>query len=157
MKSLLLFLTIVLFSFNANAEKEDFKQWTCYEHFGDDAKVILEIGYYPHLKLKNISPGVMKLKTNDQNIFVFHKIDGTLDRFSWANNNEDLKQDRLHNTLTISPGDGKSWVFDFSNIKKLKKGESIPASEILNCKDKKTIKSDTSEFMKLMGEVGLIN
>ena len=152
MKKLLLILTFVLFSFSANAEKENFKQWTCYEHFGDDAKIVLEIGYFPSSTDKNFSAGIMKLKTNDRNILVMHSIKGIRDAFAWANTAEDWENNRLDNRLIISTGDGRSWVYDFSNAKA---GESRNSTETLNCKDRKTIKRDPVELIKLMKDLGL--
>ncbi len=153
MKKLLLILTFVLFSFGANAEKKDFKQWTCYEHFGDDAKVILEIGYFTNFgKIEGFSPGIMDLKTNDQTMFVLHRIQGIRDSFDWASTVDDWIKINWTNRLLISTGDGRSWVYDFSNVKV---GEKTRATETLNCKDRKTIKRDPSEFMKLMEDLGL--
>ena len=64
MKKLLLILTFVLFSYSANAEGKDFKQWTCYEFF-NDSNVVLTIGYFPDSMKKGDSVGLMKLITNN--------------------------------------------------------------------------------------------
>ena len=144
MRLLLIFLTIILFSFNANAKKEDFKQWTCYEHFGEDAKAVLTIGYFPNSYKVGESVGIMSLKTNNKMLPVFHYINGIKDSFSWGKEGNEYE-------LMISVGDGRSWVYDFSRVKK---GKLTKPLDTLNCKDRITIQKDPIEFENVVKEVG---
>ena len=142
MKKLLLILSFVLFSYSANAEGKDFKQWTCYKFF-DDSKVVLTIGYFPDTIKKGDSVGLMKLNTNNQTIPVLHFIEGIKDTFVWG--------EKWVNKLTISVGDGMSWIYDFTGVKE---GESTSPSETLNCKNRTTVKKDKRTMEKLLEEMG---
>jgi hypothetical protein len=148
MKKLLL-ISIFSLIFNVFAIKQSlsehiYNQWKCYSHFGDDAKLVLSIGYFKEtLSPTNESVGFMYLKTNDSKTTVLHNIEGIRDSFNWGGeDSNDFK-------FIITP-EGRSWFYDFRGVKE---GEKVNSTQTLNCKVREEINYNEEKFKLLMKEL----
>ena len=150
MKNLLLISTIFLilnvFAIKQSFTDEIYNKWKCYSHFGDDAKLVLSIGYFDETTTidENKNIRFMSLNTNNSKTTVQHYIDGINDAFNWGGKNyNDFK--------FIITAEVRSWLYDFRGVTD---GQKISSSQTLNCKIREKVKFKEVDFQTVGNELG---
>ena len=146
---------------NTNENKTiKFVHWKCYEHFGDDAKLILTVGFFPQitdellnqtipnksermlLKSEGGEIGMVELKTTSKQLLSFYMLRGVKHNFMWGGK-------KFQNYMIEIDTSGRG---NFYNFEGAKQNEKRPSTETFNCKSgyPETVMLDKEELKDFM-------